>query len=616
MSIYQEQEYNKRFDLKLWKKLFQYVKPHLKLIYILGVVSICVASIDVILPYMNKYSIDNFVMKGNVDGLIKFSIVYGILIVIQVINVWLFISVAGKVETKLTYDIRKAGYQRLQELSFSYYDHTPIGWMMARMTSDTRRLGEVISWGLIDLVWGITMMIGIAVVMFVLNWKLALITLSIIPVLVLISSHFQKKILKAYRKVRKTNSRITGAFNEGISGAKTTKTLVREKQNLNEFKELTNKMENSSVRAAIFSALFLPIVLTLSSIGTGLALWFGGNRVLLETISYGTLVLFLSYTSQFFEPVREMARVLAELQAAQASAERIMSMIQTEPEIYDSKDVIEKYGDVFNPRKENWPKLEGNVVFNNVSFSYKDGEKVLEDFNLDIKTGETVALVGETGSGKSTVVNLICRFYEPTKGKILIDGVDYKERSLGWLHSNLGYVLQSPHLFSGTIKDNIRYGNLKASEVDIIRAAKLVNANEFIMNLDNGYDSEVGEGGSKLSTGEKQLISFARAIVSNPSIIVLDEATSSIDTETEKMIQNAIENVLKGRTSFIIAHRLSTIVNADRILVMKKGKIIEHGNHKQLLKKKGYYYRLYTNQFKEEKEAQVLKMQNASKFKI
>ena len=349
------------------------------------------------------------------------------------------------------------------------------------------------------------------------------------------------------------------------------------------------------------------MVLGLGSIGTAIALWFGGKGVLLQTLSYGTLVLFIQYTIQFFEPVRELARIFAELQSAQASAERILSMIETEPEIIDSEEVIAKYGDSLSPKKEIWPIIQGNIFFKNVSFSYKDGEKVLEDFSLDVKAGETIALVGETGSGKSTIVNLACRFYEPTEGLILIDEMDYTQMPIAWLQSNLGYVLQTPHLFSGTVKENIKYGKLDATEEEIIQAAKLVNAHSFIIKLESGYDSEVGEGGNRLSIGEKQLVSFARAILANPRIFVLDEATSSIDTETEHIIQEAIQTVLEGRTSFIIAHRLSTIRSADRILVIRGGKLTEQGNHKQLMKQKGYYYRLYTNQFMEEKELQLLK---------
>ncbi|KNF07778.1 ABC transporter ATP-binding protein [Gottschalkia purinilytica] len=606
MSGFKEQEYNNKFNLKLWKKILHYAKPFKKLIVILGIVMISVAGIDALIPLMTKYAIDNFITQGNLKGLIPFSIFYLVVIIIQVINVWLLINVAGKIEIGISYNIRDKGFKHLQELSFSYFDTTPVGWIMARMTSDIQRLSDTIAWGLVDMVWGLTMMMAIVGILFYLNWQLALITLSVIPALIIVSMYFQKRILKSHRQVRKINSRITGAFNEGIMGAKTTKTLVREEENLNEFKDITGQMKYHSVRAAIFSSLYQPVVLVIGSIGTGLALWFGGKSVLLETISYGTLVAFISYTVQFFEPIRELARIFSEVQSAQASAERVLSMIDTELEIEDTKEVVEEYGDVFNPKKENWVDIEGNITFKNVSFSYKTGEKILEDFNLEVNKGETIALVGETGSGKSTIINLACRFYEPTKGEILIDGVDYRKRSLLWLQSNLGYVLQSPQLFSGTIKENILYGNLDASDLDIIRAAKLVNAHDFIKNMEKGYDTEVGEGGSKLSTGEKQLISFARAVLANPKIFVLDEATSSIDTEAEKIIQDAIGKVLKGRTSFIIAHRLSTIKSADKILVIKNGKIVEQGNHKDLLKLRGYYYRLYTNQFKESQEAMCL----------
>jgi ATP-binding cassette subfamily B protein len=528
------------------------------------------------------------------------------LVALQAVNVWLLIDIAGKIEIGVCYDIRKLGFKKLQELSFSYYDKTPVGWIMARMTSDTQRLGETIAWGLVDLMWGSVMMLATLCIILYLNWKLALIVMSVLPALALVSMYFQRKILAEYRRVRRINSRITGAFNEGIMGARTIKTLVREEDTLQEFKELTGNMRNSSVRAVVVSSIYMPIVMALGSIGTGLALWFGGEGVIYQTLTYGTLVAFISYTAQFFEPIHQLARIFAELQNAQASAERVFSMIETEPDVKDSPEVVKVYGDVFSAKRENWPPIKGNVTFDNVSFSYKDGEEVLENFSLDVKAGESIALVGETGSGKSTIVNLICRFYEPQEGEIRIDGVDYRKRSQLWLQSNIGYVLQAPHLFSGTIRDNIRYGKLDATDDEIIEAAKLVNAHDFIMRLKDGYDTEAGEGGSRLSTGEKQLISFARAVLANPRIFVLDEATSSIDTETERIIQSAIQKVLKGRTSFIIAHRLSTIRSADRILVIRDGRVIEEGNHTELLKRKGYYYSLYTNQFKEEKEMELM----------
>lgn len=606
MSAFEEQEYHKSFDINLWKNLLQYAKSYRKQMIILALVMMGAGGIDVIFPLMTKYAIDQFIVPSSFKGIGIFVAVYGALVTIQALNVWLLISIAGKIEIGLCYDIRKVGFKRLQELSFSYYDRTSVGWLMARMTSDTQRLGETIAWSLVDATWGLTVMVTVIGVMLYMNWQLALITLSVTPILIAVSIYFQRRILNAYREVRRTNSRITGAFNEGIMGAKATKTLVREEENLKEFQEITRHMRRSSVRAAVFSSVYFPIVLSLGSIGTGLALWFGGERVVTGVIGYGTLAAFISYAAQFFEPVNNLARIFAEVQNAQASAERVLSLINTEPDIQDSPEVIEKYGTEFEPKKENWPPIVGNVSFRNVSFAYKDGEKVLENFNLEVKAGETIALVGETGAGKSTIVNLICRFYEPTEGEILIDGVEYRNRSQLWLQSNIGYVLQTPHLFSGTIMENIRYGRLEASDEEVIEAAKLVNAHQFIMKLENGYNTEVGEGGNRLSTGEKQLISFARAILANPRILVLDEATSSIDTETEQMIQYAIEKVLEGRTSFIVAHRLSTIRAADRILVIRDGKVIEEGNHRELMRQKGYYYRLYTNQFKEEQERRAI----------
>lgn len=606
INTYEEKDYNKRFDFALWKKLLGFCKPYKKKMFLLGFFMLSLAGIDVLFPLMTKYAIDKFVVPGTTDGIALYAVVFLTMVAIQAMNIFFFINIAGKIEMYLTYDIRKKGFQHLQELSFNYYDKTPVGWLMARMTSDCQRLGSFISWGLVDMVWGGSLMILISIVMLIMNLKLALITMTVVPVLVVLSVYFQKVILQAYRKVRKTNSKITGAFNEGISGAKTTKTLVREAENLKEFQVHTSEMYRSSVRAAILSSLYLPAILTLGSIGTGLALWYGGEGVMEGVVSYGTLVAFISYSVQFFEPLGEIARVFAELQNAQASAERIFSMIDEEPQIKDKAEVVEQFGDILHCKKKNWPPIKGDITFENVTFYYNEGENILEDFQLEIKAGETIALVGETGSGKSTVVNLACRFYEPTKGSIKIDGVDYRERSLLWLHSNLGYVLQTPHLFSGTIKENIAYGRLEATEKEIIRAAKLVDAHQFIMKMEKGYDSEVGEGGAKLSTGEKQLISFARAILANPRIFVLDEATSSVDTETEQLIQKAIQTVLKGRTSFIIAHRLSTIRAADRILVIRNGKITEQGNHHELLQMKGYYFNLYTNQFLEEQESMLL----------
>lgn len=597
---------NDKLNISVWKDLFKYLKPYKVQFLILTFMMIGLGILDAIFPLLTKYVIDNFVEKRTIIGIDKFAVVYLILVILLSITVFLFITLAGKLETQMAYDIRRLGFENLQLLPLSYYDDKAIGWLMARMTSDINRLSETISWSLVDLSWGFSMMIAVTIAMLKLNARLAIITLSVVPFLVIVSFYFQKKILNAQREVRNINSKITAAYNEDIQGAKTTKTLVREDINLEDFSSITGSMRTSSIRATIISSIYLPIVLTLGSIGTAFALTYGGKSVMLNVISYGTLAAFISYTTQFFEPIRQIAVIFAELQSAQASAERIFSLLNQKPEIIDNVDVTKKYGNILNPKTNTWPEITGKVEFKNVTFSYKKGEKVLDNFNLVVNPGETIALVGETGSGKSTIVNLFCRFYEPNSGEILIDNINYKEMPQNWIHENLGYVLQSPHLFSGTIEENIRYGNLNADKEAIIDSCKLVDAHNFIMETENGYDTQVGEGGGLLSTGQKQLLSFARAVIRNPKLFVLDEATSSIDTETEKKIQDTINKVLVGRTSFVIAHRLSTIKRADRILVIRDGKTIESGNHKELIKKQGFYYNLYTNQFIEEKSKDIL----------
>lgn len=604
-DVFKEQEYSKGFDLSLWRKLLGYASAFKKDLLLLAGVMVMVAAVDAVYPLLTRYAIDHFVTPGTTKGLGLFILVYALLVALQVINIWFFIRTSGKVEVGLCYHIRERGFLNLQRLSFSYYDKTPVGWLMARMTSDIQRLSDILSWGFINIAWGAAMMIFVVVVMFSLHWKLALLTLAVVPVLVVLSIYFQTKILGGYRKVRKHNSEVTGAINEGIMGAATTKTLVREDQNLNEYQALTGKLKRASVHTAIISAVYLPIVLSLGSIATAFALWRGGVQVMAGVVSFGTLAAFINYTVKFFEPIQDIARTFAEMQHAQASAERVISMIETMPDIVDDPKILQKYGDAFTDGSEPEEDIKGHVVFEDVSFRYKE-EWILKDFNLEVKPGQTIALVGETGSGKSTIVNLICRFYEPSEGCILIDGIDYRDRSQHWLQSRLGYVLQAPHLFSGTIRDNIRYGNLSASEEQVIEAARLAHAHDFIAELKDGYDTPVGEGGALLSTGQKQLISFARAIIADPRILVLDEATSSIDTQTEHLIQQAISEVLRGRTSFIIAHRLSTIRDADRILVIRKGRVVEEGSHAELMKERGYYHKLYTFQYIEEREEEML----------
>lgn len=595
-----------KYDKKVWRELFNYFRRFKKDFMILVAFMISLAAVDISFPLLTQYAIDTYVTPRNLEGLWIVGVGYFILTVLLTGIVFLFIKHAGKIEMNMLYQLRKDSFEKLQRLSFSYYDKNAIGWMIARTTSDAQKISETVAWGLVDMVWGFAMMVGISVVMLIVNWKLALITLVTVPVLAAISVLFEKKMLLAYRNVRKINSKITGLFNDGIVGAKTTKTLVREELNRDEFGEVTMDMKKTSVRAATISAGYLPMALFVSAIGMVLTLYYGGVFLVDNLITYGTLVLFITYARQFFDPILELARIYTEMISAQAAAERVMALINEKEEITEGDEVLALYGNHYDQKVENWEPLKGDVEFQHVDFYYKEGEYILKDFNLKVESGQTVALVGETGSGKSTIVNLACRFYEPTGGTILIDGKDYKDRSQNWLHANIGYVLQAPHLFSGTIKENIRYGKLDATDEEIIEAARTVNAHDFIIKLEHGYDTPVGEGGGLLSTGEKQLISFARAIIAKPRLFFLDEATSSIDTETESKIQHAIDTVLENRTSFIIAHRLSTIRSADVILVIKKGVVIESGNHEVLMALKGHYYELYTNQFVEEGERELL----------
>lgn len=606
-SFIEEQDYTKKFDPGLFKKLFVRMRRHWKAMGFVALMMVVLAVTDVFIPLLTRHAIDNYIVVNEAtQSLWPFILVYLVIIILQVASIFFFILVAGFIESRVNYDMRMLGFKKLQELPFSYYDRTSVGFLMSRLTSDVVHLAEAFGWGLVDLVWASIFLVSVTISMLIINWQLALLVLAVVPVLAIITAWFQKRILKAQREVRKINSRITGSFNEGIMGAKTTKTLVREEQNVAEFVDLTGTMKRAAIRAATLSALFMPLVIAVSSIASALVLGEGASRVLGGVISLGTLTAFVSYSVQFFHPIRDIAAAFSELQRIQAAAERVVSLLETEPDIKDTPEVVARYGDNFHPKRENWEPITGEVEFRDVTFRYKDGEEVLRNFNLKVKPGETIAIVGPTGAGKSTIVNLLCRFYEPTQGSILIDGKDYRERSQLWLQSSLGYVLQEPHLFSGTVMDNLRYAHPEASEEDAMRAAKLVNADAFIQKMDKGYDTPVGEGGSRLSTGEKQLISFARAILHNPRLFVLDEATSSVDTETEVMIQHAIEQTLAGRTSFIIAHRLSTIRKADRILLLEDGVITEEGKHEELLKKRRGYYKLYTNQFREEAASQVL----------
>lgn len=606
MAAYEEQEYNKPFSFRTWLKLGPFFKPYKKYYLLSLALNVLLAGIDTIVPLFQSYAIDHFITPGTLKGISVFAAVYVGVIVVQAAIVFIWARVATIIEMNIGKDLKWAQFEHLQKLSFSYYNTTQVGYIHARVMSDTLRIAGMIAWGMTDMFWALLYVVSVFVIMFMLNAKLALIIGLIVPFIAVLTVYFQNKILHWNRKVRKINSQITSEYNEGITGVKTSKSMVIESDNEKEFFKTTSEMNRAGIHSARLNAIYLPTILFFGSVACAIVLARGGYLVQNDLMKLGTLSVFISYAVIIFEPIQQLARLLADLISCQANIERVTGLLEEEPNVVDRPEVIEKYGDAFYPKKENWEKIKGDIVFENVSFRYPDGkEYVLENFNLHVPAGTNVAIVGETGAGKSTLVNLVGRFFEPTKGRILIDGVDYKERSQLWLHSQIGYVLQNPHLFSGTVRENIRYGRLDATDEEIEEAAKNVSADVVVNKLEKGYDSDVGESGGRLSTGEKQLISFARAILADPAIFVLDEATSSIDTQTEQLIQNATNHLLKGHTSFVIAHRLSTIRQADLILVVKDGKIIERGTHQDLLADKGYYHQLYSKQFEEEASMNV-----------
>ena len=559
--------------------------------------------VDILLPLFRRYALNHYVAERTLDTLPWYLVFYVFALLFSAFNNYISCTMATRLEVWLDRDMRNKAFEHLQTLSFSYFNQNSVGYIHARLISDTGRIGSLFSWTLIDGVWHITYLIGSLIVMLIINTKLALLIMLILPLIVVFFSIFQKKLIAVNRKVREINSRITGNFNEGITGAKTIKSLVIEEKVGEDFRKDTSEMKKRSIHAARIRGAFAVTMNMASSLAMAIVLWRGGY---IAESEIGTFSMFMSYAEGIMEPIRWIIDVISDFITTQVNIERYTRLVETVPDVVDSPEVIERYGDSFHPKKENWEPITGDIEFRDVDFQYPDGDEyVLENFNLSIPFGTNVAVVGETGAGKSTIVNLVCRFYEPTKGTVLIDGKDARDRSQLWLHSAIGYVLQTPHLFSGTIRDNLRYGNPDATDEQILEALKLVSADKIIERLDKGLDSDVGEGGDMLSTGEKQLISFARAIVADPRILVLDEATASVDTITEQQIQNAIDKVISGRTSIVIAHRLSTVKNADIILVVKDGKIVEHGKHEELLKTGGYYARLYTRQYEDEATSSI-----------
>ena len=585
-------------------KLLPFMKKYRATLILMVICGLISTVMDILLPQFQGYALNNYITTGQLDGFHWFILAYIAGIIVSASSFFCSAANAMRVEVSVNRDLRNAAFEHLQTLSFSYFNQNSVGYIHARVMSDTSRIGSLVSWTMMDSVWHFSYLIGAVIVMLMLNARLALMVITILPLIVILFSLFQKKLIRINREVREINSKITSNFNEGITGAKTIKSLVIEDKIQNDFVEDTSAMRRKSVRAAHLRGLFAATMNMASSMALAIVLWKGGYLAAEEV---GTFSMFMSYAQGMMEPVRWLIDAISDVITTQVNIERLMRLIETKSDVTDTPEVIEKYGDSFEPKRENWEELKGDIEFKDVSFKYPDGDEyVLEHFNLKIPFGSNIAIVGETGAGKSTLINLVCRFFEPTDGQVLIDGRDARERSQLWLHSAIGYVLQTPHLFSGTIRENLLYGNPNATQEEIDRALKLVSADNVIAHLEHGLDSDVGEGGDLLSTGEKQLISFARAILADPRILVLDEATASVDTITEQRIQSAIDTIISGRTSLVVAHRLSTIRNADLILVVRDGKIIEQGNHEQLLEKKGHYYNLYTRQYEDEATGALL----------
>ncbi len=577
-------------------KLIPYIKRYVPKIIVMVMLGMFASLIDSAVPLMQRYALDHFVAQKTLQGIRGFVIFYVVMMVVYMVVNFFTTYLCGQVEMSVDRDLRNAAFNHLQELSFSYFNQNNVGYIHARVMSDTGKIGVMMAWRLMDIVWHGSYIIFVLMMMFILNWKLALWVAFLVPVVAVILSVFQKKLVTLNRHIRELNSTITSDFNEGITGAKAIKTLVVEDKIYAGFKRDTEDMRRQSIRAAHYSSFFTASVMMVSAIAVSIVLWRGGIITLNGVIEIGTLSAFLTYSLHMMEPIQFIINTISELISVQVNVERLTRLLNTRTEVADTKEVIAKYGDTFEPKRENWEELKGDVEFEDVSFHYPDGEEyVLEHFDLKVPRGTNVAIVGETGAGKSTLVNLVCRFFEPTSGRLLIDGRDARERSVLWLHSNIGYVLQTPHLFSGTIRENLKYGNPDATDEQIWDALEKVCADGIVRNMKKGLDTPAGEGGDSLSTGEKQLISFARALLADPAIFVLDEATASIDTVTEKHLQDAVKTVTAGRTSFVIAHRLSTIVDSDIILLVDDGKIVERGTHDELMEKRGAYHRLYTS---------------------
>ena len=570
-----------------------YRRSHIIMIALGAFTTIC----DSIFPLFNRYAIDNFVGRQTLDRLKIFILLYIVLLIMQTACTYISTKLCGKIEVSVNRDLRNGAFTHLQSLSLSYFNRNSIGSIHSRVMSDTSKIGETVAWRLMDIVWSGAYLVSVLVNMAIISPPLFFVIAVMIVLAGIMTALFQRRLIIVNRLIRKQNSVLTGHMNEMITGIRAVKSMAVEEKTEQRYLAETEKMRALSVRSGHISAVFGAAISMIGALVLSVVLWQGGRLTLEGAMQIGTMSVFMSYAVGMLWPIQNLVTTLTQLATIGVNWERYVDLMETPTDVSDTPEVIEKYGTTFEPRRENWEDMHGDIRFDHVNFTYPDGDtEVLTDFSLDVPRGSMTAIVGETGAGKSTLVNLVCRFYEPTAGKVLIDGRDIRERSVMWLHSHIGYVLQTPHLFSGTIRDNLRYGKPDATDEEITAALAAVSALDIVQSLENGLDSVVGEGGGSLSTGQKQLISFARAVLADPDILILDEATASVDTITERRIQSAIKTLTDDRTSFVIAHRLSTIVGADMIIAVHDGRIVESGTHDELMAKKGYYYKLYTRQ--------------------